>query len=148
MKVNEGRLDNPITKDSWKNSTVIYNRIVCEFLSLLTRVISVELQYIFYGNLVLDYASLICLYNASECQLFKNSLVHRSHIYNTRFIYLSSEDLTYSCTLLSKEGVLRCIIMAYISLLIFHAFFSLLSYFSFILLNRPSLASVKNTFIQ
>lgn len=88
MKVNEGRLDNPITKDSWKNSTVIYNRIVCEFLSLLTGVISVELQYIFYGNLVLDYASLICLYNTSECQLFKNLLVYRSHIYNTHFMYL------------------------------------------------------------
>lgn len=67
MKVNEGRLDNPITRDSWKNSTVIYYRIVCEFLSLLTRVISVELQYIFHSNLVLDYASLTCLYNTSEC---------------------------------------------------------------------------------
>lgn len=109
MKVNEGRLDNPIIKDSWKNSTVIYNRIVCEFLSLLTGVISVEPQYIFYGNLVLDYASLICLYNASECQLFKNSLLHRSHIYNTLFMYLfcllSSEDLTYSYTLPNKKAV-------------------------------------------
>lgn len=103
MKVSEGQLDNPITKDSWKNSTVIYNRIVCEFLSLLTRVSSVKLQGIFYGNLVLDYASLISLFNTSECQLFKNLLVHRSHIYNTHFMYLfyllSSEDLAYSYTL-------------------------------------------------
>lgn len=60
------------------------------------------------------------------------------------FYLLSSEDVTYSYTVHNKEAVLRYIIIAYISLLIFQHFFSSLTYSSFVLLNRPSPASVKH----